>query len=281
MKKSDNQLNKKLNKIFSNIKSVKIQGATNIAKAAIQAYSLSPNKQTLLKLESLRPTEPMLQNVLSMLSQGKRKQQILYHFSQSQEKINKQVFKLINNHDAIFTHCHSTAVVKSLIYSKQHAKHFEVYNTETRPLYQGRKTAVELSKAGIKVKTFADSAINIALTDSQHQKDVKKVNKVFLGADAILKNGDVINKVGSGLITELAKDNKIPVYIIGDSWKFSKKSITLEQRSYKEVWDNPHISSNIKIKNPAFEKIPAKNITKIVSELGVLTPKEFLRKIKK
>ncbi|MFA5992241.1 MAG: translation initiation factor eIF-2B [Candidatus Pacearchaeota archaeon] len=280
MKKSDNQVNKKLNKIFSDIKSVKIQGATNIAKAAISAYSLSPNKKTIAKLESLRPTEPMLQNVLHMLSKGKAKEEILSHFFQAQDKINKQVFNLIHNSDAIFTHCHSTAVVKSLIYSKQHAKHFEVYNTETRPLYQGRKTAVELGNAGIKVKTFVDSALNIALTDSQHQKDIKKVNKVFLGADAILKNGDVVNKVGSGTIAELAKDHKIPVYVIGDSWKFSKKTIGLEQRSYKEVWDNPGVSSNIKIKNPAFEKIPAKNITAIISDLGILSPREFIKKLK-
>ncbi len=53
-----------LNKIYKDIKSVKIQGATNVARAALKAYSLSPKKSTIKKLKSLRPTEPMLQNVL-------------------------------------------------------------------------------------------------------------------------------------------------------------------------------------------------------------------------
>lgn len=261
----------KLNKIFNGIKTVKIQGATNIAKAAIQAYSLSPSKETIKKLESLRPTEPMLQNVLKMLSKGKN-QIIFSHFSQSQDKINKQVFKHINHNNIILTHCRSTAVIKSLIYARQHKKYFYVYNTETRPLFQGRKTAVELSKAGIKVTMFVDSALDIAL---------KRSDRVFLGADAILKNGDVINKVGSGMIAELSKFHKIPLYIIADSWKFTKKAIELEQRSYKEIWDYPNTQKNIKIKNPAFEKIPSKYITGIISEFGTLTPKEFLKKVKK
>jgi len=58
---------------------------------------------------------------------------------------------LVKNRDVIFTHCHSTNVVNSLIYAKKKGKKFQVYNTETRPLFQGRKTANELKKAGIKV----------------------------------------------------------------------------------------------------------------------------------
>jgi len=41
---------RKLNRIFKRIKQVKIQGATNIAKAALKAYSISPTKQTKNKL---------------------------------------------------------------------------------------------------------------------------------------------------------------------------------------------------------------------------------------
>src|SRR3989338_1927826 len=259
--------NKKIQKIFSDIKSIKIHGATNIAKAAIEAYSLTPTKQTKRTLESLRPTEPMLQNSLKALESGVSEKQILNHFSQAQDLINKHIIKLIKNKDVIFTHCHSTNVIKSLIYAKNHDRNFKIYNTETRPLFQGRKTALELSKARIKVITFVDSAAAIA---------IKQSDAVFLGADALLKNGDVMNKVGSGMFAEIAQDNKVPVYIIADSWKFTKKNLDLEQRKAGEVWDYD-IPKHIKIRNPAFEKILSKNIRAIVSELGVLTPKEFVR----
>lgn len=264
---SKSKSDKTLQKIFSDIKSIKIQGATNIAKAAIQAYSLSPTKQTKHTLESLRPTEPMLQNSLEMLEKGASEKQILNHFSQAQDLINPQVFDLIKNGDVIFTHCHSTNVIKSLIYAKKQGRHFEVYNTETRPLFQGRKTARELSKARIKVVTFVDSAAEIAINDA---------DKVFLGSDAILKSGDVVNKVGSGMFSQIAKDKNVPVYVIADSWKFTKKNMELEQRKPGEVWDYD-IPKHIKIRNPAFEKIPSKNIKAIVSELGALSPKEFVK----
>lgn len=266
-----------LNRIFTDIKSIKIQGASNIAKAALKAYSLSPQKSTIKKLKSLRPTEPMLFHVLNKLSEenlGKTKEQlILNHFSQAQDKINNYVLKIIKPGDIIYTHCHSTNVIKSLINAKQRGLKFQVYNTETRPLYQGRLTAKELSSAGISVTTFVDSAMKIALSGDQGNR---KVTKVFLGADAIFPNGNVVNKVGSGLITKLAKDLKIPVYIIADSWKFSPKSLKLEQRNFKEIWANA--PSHIKVKDPAFEIIDSKNITKIISDLGILPSKKFVEK---
>ena len=264
---------KKFNKIVKNIKEVKIQGATNIAKSALQAYFLIPTISSKKKLISLRPTEPLLVNILN------KKQpynEILKHFSNTLEKINKSVLKLIKSNEVIFTHCHSTSVVNALIYSKKKKKKFEVYNTETRPLYQGRKTARELKKAKIKVTMFVDSAAMIALTKSQ---GTKKVDKVFLGADALLKNG-VINKVGSAMFAKIAYENKIPVYVLSDSWKFSSKNIKIEERDFHEVWKKLPKNSKIKIRNPAFEFVPKKYITKIVSEFGVLSYNDFLKRVK-
>lgn len=265
---------REFNKIADDIKSVKIQGAINIAKKALYAYSLFPFEKTKKKLFSLRPTEPMLVNVLNKIGRFEYKE-ILQHFSVSQEKINKNVLKLIKNSDIIFTHCHSTNVVKALIFAKKQKKKFEVYITETRPLFQGRKTAKELSRTGIKVTQFVDSAIAFAL-EKENKKDKIFTNKIFLGADALLKNG-IINKVGSKIISELAYNHKIPLYIVSDSWKFTKKNVPIENRNLNEIWDKAPRS--IKIKNPAFEFVPKKYITEIISEYGVLNYNDFLKKV--
>jgi len=250
----------RFNKIVKEIKNVKIQGATNIAKKALHAYLLVPTKQSKNKLLNSRPTEPMMENVLDLAEKEIPKNQILSHFKEAQDKINKKVFRLIKKEDVIFTHCHSTNVVNALIYAKKKGKKFEVYNTETRPLFQGRKTAHELRKAGIKVTMFVDSALGVALSKEQ---GTKKADKVFLGADAITKEG-VVNKIGSEVIANIARDNKIPVYVIADSWKFTKSKIPLEYRALNEVWDNA--PKKIKIKNPAFEFVERKYITKIISD---------------
>ncbi len=266
---------KRFDKIAESIKSIKIQGARNIAKSALFAYSLIPTPESKKKLLSLRPTEPMLEKVLE-LSGKKSYTEILSHFDFSQKLINKGVINLIKNNEVIFTHCHSTNVVNSLIFAHKNKKTFQVYNTETRPLFQGRKTSKALKRAGIKVTMFIDSAIATAI-EKDNLKDKIYANKIFLGADALLKEG-IINKVGSKAISELAFYNKIPVYIIADSWKFTSKNISIENRSLNEVWDNA--PKKIKIKNPAFEFVSRKYITGIITEYGLMKYSEFVKKMK-
>jgi len=274
MKRSYFSKRKQFNKICKNIKSIKIQGARNVAKAGLKAYSLFPSVKTKKKILKLRATEPMLFHVLNEIDKCDVKC-ALNHFDDAQEKINKNILKLFRKKkEVVFTHCHSTNVTGALINAKKKKKNFEVYNTETRPLFQGRKTARELKKNKIKVTMFVDSALGIALSKEQ---GTKKVTKVFLGADALLKNG-VINKVGSEVVARIARAEKIPVYIVADSWKFSKENVPIEQRKLNEVWDKA--PKDIKIKNPAFEFVDKKYITGIVSELGVESYGGFVRKMK-
>jgi len=258
----------KLRRIYLDIKEVKIQGATNIAKAAVSAYMMKPTPRNKKKLLSLRPTEPTLSNALNFLEKiGSKK--VISHFSNAQEKINKFVFKLIRNGMIIYTHCHSTNVVKALIYAKKKGEKFRVYVTETRPLLQGRITSKELSRAGIKTTEWLDAAMDDAITGA---------DLILLGADAILTSG-VINKIGSEAIAEIAYLRKKPVYIVADSWKFSPKNVKIEERDFHEVWKNA--PKKIKIRNPAFEKIDKKYIKGIISEHGILSFDGFVKKAHK
>jgi translation initiation factor 2B subunit (eIF-2B alpha/beta/delta family) len=261
---------KKFNQILDKIKNVKVQGARNIARKALYAYSLLQTPHSKKLLLSARPTEPMMARVLKEMEK-KTYKEITKHFDFAQNKINSYVFKTIKKSDIIFTHCHSTNVVNALKYSKRKGKKFEIYNTETRPLMQGRKTALELKKAGIKVTMFVDSAAMMALTKEQ---EGRKVTKVFLGADALLNNG-IINKIGSGMFSKIANDNNIPIYIIADSWKYTSKKIPIENRKLNEVWNRA--PKKIKIQNPAFEFVPKKYIKFIISELGILKYDQFLK----
>ncbi|MEK6840559.1 MAG: hypothetical protein AABX79_01240 [Nanoarchaeota archaeon] len=259
--------------IVSNIKKIKIQGASSIAKAALMAYRLFPGKRTKEILLAARPTEPMMEKVLST-AEKKSHSEILKHFSLAQGKISSLVLKMVKKDKIIFTHCHSTNVSKALIYSHKNGGKFEAYVTETRPLYQGRITANELKKAGIKVTMFVDSSLGIALSNNQV---FKKVSRVLLGADALLKEG-IINKVGSELVARISAEEKIPFYIVADSWKFTKKKIPIEQRGLNEVWDKA--PRNIKIRNPAFEFVRKKYISGIITELGLMKYGEFVRRMK-
>ena len=273
---SKKEKRKIFSKIIQDIDSVKIQGARNVAKEALKAYFLFPGKASKKKLLSIRPTEPLLRNILDKAEKGRSYSEIMKYFRESQEKINNHAFKIIKNNDVIFTHCHSSTVSGALAHAKKRGKKFEIYVTETRPLYQGRKTVKDMKKAKIKVTQFVDSAAQVALTKRQ---GTKKVSKFFIGADALTKNG-IINKIGSGLFAHIAHENKIPIYVFAGSLKYTSHPVKMEQRSLGEVWKGLKTTETVNVKNPAFEFVPRKYIKEIISELGKMSYGEFLRKVK-
>ena len=174
----------------------------------------------------------------------------------------------------MYTHCHSSTVVNIIKQAKDNGVNFEVHNTETRPLYQGRKTAKELSDYGIPVRHYVDSAARLAL---------KKADIMLIGADAITAEGKIINKIGSELISEAANKLNVPVYVCTHSWKFDPKTIfgfeeIIEKRLAKEVW--PNKPKNVSIDNFAFEQVNPALVTGIISEIGIYNPQNFRQGIK-
>jgi len=262
----------RLNKILEDIKSIKIQGAENVAKAGIKAFLIDPTKSSAKKILKTRPTEPLMQNAIKILLKSKRPaitaKNFLKTIKKSHETIAKKGSMLIKNDMNIYTHCHSSTVIDLLKYAnKKRKKHFVVYTSEVEPLLQGRTTANDLAKAKIKVIISPDLAA---------EQSLKKCDLFLFGADAFTKN-IVANKIGTSTLTRLAKLHNIPRYACGVSTKFTNK-IRIEKRPSQEVWDRRH--NKIKVINPAFDKTKMKDLSGVISEFGILTPKQFVKKAK-
>ena len=253
------------------IKEVKIQGANSIAIAGVRAFLLNPSKEGVKRILESRPTEPLLQNAIKLLSNSKDPEhasiKFLKYMKSSEEKTAKFGAELIKQDMIIFTHCHSTTVMEILKEAKRNGKRFVVHNLEVAPLYQGRTTAKELAKEGIKVVHFPDLAAEQAL---------KNCDLFLFGADAFLDNG-VVNKNGTSILAEIAKENKIPSYVCGFSMKYTPK-IKIELRKGYEVWREKE--KNIVVINPAFEIVDKEDVTGCVSEFGVLSYGKFLKEAK-
>jgi ribose 1,5-bisphosphate isomerase len=257
-----------LQQVVADIKSLKIQGAQATSEAALRAWDAAKDKKLASKLlKASRPTEPMLFNAISAAEKGADPKKLIVKFHADKEKIYKFGASLIKNNSVIFTHCHSSTVTGILKEAKKQGKKFTVNNTETRPMYQGRLTASELAKAGIKVNHYVDSAAI---------KAMQKADLFLIGADWISPKG-VANKIGTELFAEIAcKYYKIPIYCCSHSWKFSRDNITIEQRPANEVWQNA--PRGVLVYNPAFEIAEAQHIKSVISELGVLGFKDFVKK---
>ncbi len=260
--------------ICKDIKSLKIQGAVNVAKAGVQALKLKHDPVSVKKIISLRLTEPALRNAInfSLKDIKKNPDKALKHFEEAKKKIVEIGAREIPGKSIVFTHCHSSAVT-GILKEAFKTKKFEVYCTETRPLYQGRITAKELAAAKIPVTMFVDSAARYAL---------KKATIMLIGADAVLSSGKIANKIGSELFAEVAKRYDVPVFVCTDSWKFDPMTIwgyeeKIEKRETKEVWPNP--PKGVKISNIAFELVHPDLIESVISELGVHSVDNFIEEI--
>jgi ribose 1,5-bisphosphate isomerase len=300
---------KKIKKVYQKLKSLKIQGATAVAKTIVSTIKenglslKSKNlfiwkrnlKKTAYYLLKARVTEPMAKNgvkfIFSELKLAKPKNVIqaknylekavndfLILVDDAEKIIIPVGSSIIENKDNIFTHCHSSLVEQILVRAKKMGKKFNVFNTETRPLFQGRITAKNLLKAGIKTTMVTDSSAGFLI--SQYSGKKLMMDKIILGADAILEDGSIINKIGSYGIAAAAYYERVPVYIAASLLKFYPKSwIKIERRSPKEIW--PNAPKKLKIINFAFDLVPAFWITGIICEAGIVKPNQIKKIVKK
>ncbi len=262
------------------IKSLKIQGATNIGKTALHFLLTLPETEIPQAIEELiaaRPTEPLLQNCLELVRiKGKSViKPLLSRLEDSKEEIIKAGLPLIKNNQTILTHCHSSTVVSILKRAKDKGLDFKVYLTETRPVFQGRITAKELVDAGITATMITDSEAAFLVS----REDQKEIDLVLLGADAITPDGGAINKVGSYGIALSAREAKIPVFITAKLLKFSPRPVVIEEREGEEIWLKK--PKSLKIFNPAFDFVPAKLVSGLVTEFGVIKPERVKFIVKK
>ena len=298
-----------IKKVYKDIKLLKIQGATAVARTIVTVLKKDAlsSKETDFKkwrqkirkdadyLLSARPTEPMAQNGVKFIfanlykSNPKNILEAKNYFKKAcndyltlmedaASLIINQGQKVIKIKNNIFTHCHSWLVEQILVRAKKEGKNFKVFNTETRPLFQGHITAKKLLKAKIPVTMVVDSSSDFLI--SRYSGKNLMIDKVIIGADAILSDGSVINKIGSFGIALTAHEEKIPIYIAVSLLKFYPKNwIKIEKRPAKEIW--MHAPKKLKIINFAFDRIPAEYITGIICEEGIIKPKNISNLTKK
>ncbi len=192
----------------------------------------------------------------------------------------------------ILTHCNAgwLAIVDSgsalapIYEAQKRGIDIHVWVDETRPRNQGaRLTAWELQDAGINHTIIPDNTGGLLMQQG-------KVDMVITGADRVALNGDAANKIGTYLKALAAKDNGVPFYIALpiNTFDFDCESgvrdIEIEQRSEDEVhvmsgMDKQGHTQNIRITpegsvaaNYGFDVTPARLITGLITEKGVIEP---------
>jgi len=279
------------------IRRLEIQGARNVAIAAIKAIEIlasqtqAPSKKDFLReltkakdvLFASRATEPLMRNALRLIinrvdrSEEKNvkklaeiasqaAQQFLLDLENSRKRIAEIGAKRIRSNSVVLTHCHSSTVTNLLKRAKYEGKVFEVICTETRPVLQGQITAKEMLDMGIKTTFIVDSAARFFMND---------VDLVLVGADAITSEGNVINKIGTSMVALVAQEARAPFYVVSELLKFDPATVSgdyekIEERSPNEIWKNA--PKELTIRNPAFDVTRRDFIHGIICEDGMISP---------
>jgi len=183
---------------------------------------------------------------------------------------------------SVITHCNAGAlatagygtalgVIRAAVAA---GKKLHVYVGETRPVLQGaRLTAWELGKDGIPCTLMTDSMAGAIL-------QAGKAQAAIVGADRIAANGDVANKIGTYGLAVLCRAHKVPFYVAApvstiDPAIRTGKAIPIEERDGREV--THFLGTRIApdgapVINPAFDVTPAKYVTALITERGVIRP---------
>ncbi len=290
-------------KIADDIKTITIQWATNIAREACKIMEQKLRDAEFLNHDELvkffdqasqmlidaRETEPLLRNAMKYakfkLKEWVDANSVADSFKEylgwieREEEIRPKIWaELIHDGDDIFTHCHSKSVIDILKKAWNDWKKIHVYNTETRPLYQWRKTSLDLLQAWVPNTMLVDSSAGFFVDNTMwNTVDIKEI---FLWSDCIKPDWTVINKIWSFSIWLSAWNSWVPLYVVWSLLKIdTMDKVWIETRSGKELW--PDAPDWLDIMNFAFDRIPHKCITGIITEFGVIRPENLMREVKK
>jgi methylthioribose-1-phosphate isomerase len=161
-----------------------------------------------------------------------------------------------------------------------------VWVDETRPRNQGASlTAWELVQEGVPHTVIADNA-------GGHLMQHGQVDLVIVGCDRVTARGDVCNKIGTYLKALAAHDNGVPFYAAMPTSTLDLQlhdglaEIPIEERSAREVTHLPGrtaagevvevqlVPDGTRAANPAFDVTPARLVTGLITERGVVPADE-------
>ena len=178
----------------------------------------------------------------------------------------REAVKLLSGYRCILTHSYSSTLATAI----ELCEDLKVIVTESRPGFEGVRLAERLASSGLEVTLIVDSAASYILERGE-------VDAVVVGCDAILDDCSIVNKVGTRMIALAARDTRTPFHVVTDLWKAAVHGFSFEEHSPEEVYGRK--VEGISVRNPYFEKIPPRLISKFITDEGVLTPRMLREKL--
>ena len=181
----------------------------------------------------------------------------------SKAKAAERAADLVSDGDVLLTHENSSTVMATVDTALAADKEIEMYVTESRPRFLGRKTARQLAEMDlVDVHMVVDAAAGHVLTDC---------DRVVMGMDCIVGDS-YYNRIGTFPVVAAAARLDVPVDVVGSGTKVVADGFRFENefRPPSEVMREP--VEDIEIENPAYEATPVELIDRVLTDEGVRDP---------
>lgn len=173
--------------------------------------------------------------------------------TEAYNKIYNNAKRYLSKFNTILTLSNSRTLLEVCKIWANDNKELKIIVCESRPKNEGLIFAKELAKAGIKVEVTTDASIS---------NFIEKANAVIIGADKILKNGNVVNKTGSRNAAIICKYFKRPFIVLATRDKFTNgETFTAYEQNPDEILR--HSYKNLSVRNTYFEVIERSLVTKL------------------
>jgi translation initiation factor eIF-2B subunit delta len=173
--------------------------------------------------------------------------------------------KIIVDGDVILTYANAE-VISVVLKEAAKRKKFRVIVVDSKPLLEGKILLHTLREAGLDCTYILLNALSFVM---------KEVTKILLGAEALMNDGSVYGRIGTACVAMSAKKN-LPVLVCGETYKISNR-IQLESITMNELGNPKHVlpgelGDNLRVINLLYDLTPAKMVTGVVTEMGILPP---------
>ncbi|MFY9573445.1 MAG: hypothetical protein WAV20_18760 [Blastocatellia bacterium] len=197
-------------------------------------------------------------------------EQAAYEFVDGAKRANRRTAvhaaRTIGFDSRVLTLSRSSTVLAAFVESQRAGNRFSVIATESRPGLEGRTLADELRRHHISVTLIADAAASLAMD---------QVDLVLLGADRITPQ-NVVNKIGTRMVTLAARERGLGVHVVCDTSKFIIADYfvnsSADDGGAEELW--PELPEGIGVLNRYFEATPLSYFSSIITEDGPISIEE-------
>lgn len=206
---------------------------------------------------SRQPTKNLKGPILDSINE------LIEELSSMSTHIAEQAIEHIHSNEVILTHGQDPTV-EAFLRAAHKKRTFEVVVAETTPGTEGRLTAAALAEAGISTTLITDSAVFAMMA---------RVNKVIVGAHAVMANGGLIATAGCHLLALAAQHHSVPLVVCAGLYKLTPLFPSVPDQFNTLLSPQPMLEyaeglQGVHVVNPAFDYVPPELVALHITNIG-------------